>query len=1269
MSHGRFSRPVDPEGLRLALRHRFHPRNGWPYGDDGGDTGTTDPGYPTQPIQTAPTAASADPTHVRAVIDGVDSLTSPAYVSVLPNNETPAENGFTVPANLGMKFAVAPTNGGTPPVGTAYVNNPTNHQGGSWCTVNMTTREVVSIDTAVSTSAPVDYSKLFQYIQHNGAFNAQGFQNPGYIDQTQLLVGALNVTPNVTNVGAFSANQSSSSSIDYYNGTWTTDSVGTTASKWLAQIYLVSSVKGLNRWGINGIVVPNASGSYTGTWRGIPCGADQYDLGIVYVDPASNLSNVKILGTITPGGIPTAAYGRIPGTGPSFVAGTPAYSYTGPNSYTINLPFTGTNLANATGVSIYYTVHGQTTPVYNVQTLPLQASGNYNVTFAGIADSTTTYDIWAAYTDATGNPGTYSNFLTTTAVTAPPAGAGGSMPAGTVCNAVNGQASPFFTLLDQGNAQGYLVQITPVTVSGVQVNPLWLADVELLVAPKGTTNWNVIGTLPPNSGGSYTWIGRVPPYSDLSMRLVDYAGGRSGACASLLTIQNYRFLQGGSGNGPSVYNVNPNITSPTLPATPTYTNAGNAAYDAKLTLTFDSFAQVATTPYLAAIELLISPAGANTWSHYGYVPGQQSSSVYTCTWANIGAGNVYDLGVRYTDTAGGVSNVVKVATTVANPLGNTVLQTMPSALKTNGPTITSASMSARTNRAGMIQSVTVTFTESDFTSSVPPWIDNIILVVRVNGDTIGGRQVFIDPRTSTTGTYTQAIPVSSGDTVDVGIMYEDISGQTSTLVWPANWSAQADPNGGMFDSGDSYTGLRWNRGPVSFRNTINSSADTFGAYIKPGQITGSNIYIPGSTGSHNYVFNPTFANGLAGYTTALNGMNTGTDGYGGGRLHVYMNGVVNNWGLVQQLMTGFASGNPMVAQVVVEIGQTALPAGTTVYLRVTDQLGNQLGISSGITSANGATRFQQFATFTVPASGQIYVQCYVNAGGTANGADIIFYKLQVEYGAVPTYWVDHNSNALVTKTHNPNGGSGLDGLLDGSMYGRPLLSRLSGGKPWIDFSEAIHLNKTQDSIADGTTYARVKGTELSSGTVARLNDGTNVRTAANLAAVVDGSNRMPNSASMAAFIPNTTAYYTDFVVNYSSSGVSPNISMKFWFDNGVSGAIKFYVPSYTSSVGDQNFSPGVNGLPGTSFWTAASPYTTITGLTSTDVIYWFIYYSKNSGWSISYQKNSPFTYAQIQAAYADGGYIATLATTNVNSSGVAAGGSGSFKGGGGHPVY
>lgn len=57
----------------------------------------------------------------------------------------------------------------------------------------------------------------------------------------------------------------------------------------------------------------------------------------------------------------------------------------------------------------------------------------------------------------------------------------------------------------------------------------------------------------------------------------------------------------------------------------------------------------------------------------------------------------------------------------------------------------------------------------------------------------------------------------------------------------------------------------------------------------------------------------------------------------------------------------------------------------------------------------------------------------------------------------------------------------VDYVADGNTYGRPLLSRLSAGKPIIDFAETIHSNKNIDNIADGTTYGRPWKSRLDGG--------------------------------------------------------------------------------------------------------------------------------------------------------------------------------------------
>jgi hypothetical protein len=77
-----------------------------------------------------------------------------------------------------------------------------------------------------------------------------------------------------------------------------------------------------------------------------------------------------------------------------------------------------------------------------------------------------------------------------------------------------------------------------------------------------------------------------------------------------------------------------------------------------------------------------------------------------------------------------------------------------------------------------------------------------------------------------------------------------------------------------------------------------------------------------------------------------------------------------------------------------------------------------------------------------------------------------------------------NSDAVWTVAHwLLIGPATVDQVVDGSTYARPLGSRLSSGKPLIDFSEGIHLNKHLDNIPDGTTYGRPLTTALTGGAV------------------------------------------------------------------------------------------------------------------------------------------------------------------------------------------
>jgi hypothetical protein len=183
-----------------------------------------------------------------AVIVAVDNPASPTQCTVLVGNMIPAQSGFTIQANLGMKFQQAPNPATVPPPGIAYWNNPVTGDGGSNCTVDVVARKLISIDTGVSTSAPVDYSALFQYLKHTGAYDSQhGFLQPPPVDVVAQTTGTYQASrfptlsstspPNVVGVPTITIDHDG---YPAYNATvvFTLDSLGTKANPALSAIQL-----------------------------------------------------------------------------------------------------------------------------------------------------------------------------------------------------------------------------------------------------------------------------------------------------------------------------------------------------------------------------------------------------------------------------------------------------------------------------------------------------------------------------------------------------------------------------------------------------------------------------------------------------------------------------------------------------------------------------------------------------------------------------------------------------------------------------------------------------------------------------------------------------------------------------------------------------------------------------------------------------------------------------------------------------------------------
>lgn len=129
--------------------------------------------------------------------------------------------------------------------------------------------------------------------------------------------------------------------------------------------------------------------------------------------------------------------------------------------------------------------------------------------------------------------------------------------------------------------------------------------------------------------------------------------------------------------------------------------------------------------------------------------------------------------------------------------------TMPGALASSGPTITSSSNAWGTLTAAA-QQLSVTLTESDF-GALPTWLAAVVLRVRTHGATDWRQEMQLDPGLFSyslgSGTITAKIlNLTAGDVVDVGIAYKDMSGKISATAWPSGVNNASDPDGALLDA-------------------------------------------------------------------------------------------------------------------------------------------------------------------------------------------------------------------------------------------------------------------------------------------------------------------------------------------------------------------------------------------------------------------------------------------------------------------------------------
>jgi hypothetical protein len=290
------------------------------------------------------------------------------------------------------------------------------------------------------------------------------------------------------------------------------------------------------------------------------------------------------------------------------------------------------------------------------------------------------------------------------------------------------------------------------------------------------------------------------------------------------------------------------------------------------------------------------------------------------------------------------------------------------------------------------------------------------------------------------------------------------------------------------------------------------------------------------------------------------------------------------------------------------------------------------------------------------------VLCVVYTGGSTGTLR------DFQFSTVAHTYLSHPP--LIRGVINDDGSAGKtqDWLPDGATYGRPLLSRLSSGKPWIDFSESIHANKILDNIGDGSTYARVKSSELSSGAVKQLNDGTYVRTAANVAAIVDSSGNMPGSGPLKVHIPNSLANLVSNIQWHSYSASAGSLVLWFTSLNPSNNPAGSGYPSWTYPDGSGGIYPSAAACGSSS--SSPAPGMSFSGLSSANQYIGVAYEIDTDTFSVVYGPSTTVpTDSQVASAVGDGKVVTVLCVASSGTTIPATGGGGSSgTGGSGHII-
>lgn len=661
----------------------------------------------------------------------------------------------------------------------------------------------------------------------------------------------------------------------------------------------------------------------------------------------------------------------------------------------------------------------------------------------------------------------------------------------------------------------------------------------------------------------------------------------------------------------------------TIPLTFTITNLGTGS--------------PAVASWLDHIDVMIAPTGTANYSVATTIPANGMGAVSPVVL--VGAGFAYDVILRVvaSNSASFMTTAI-IVTTVAQNIGGGSMSGMPSAIKSAGPAISSATLSGRTNKLGITQAQTCSFTETDFTTR-PSWCKQINIYMRPNGTTSNSKQYIVDPSKSSSGTYT-AIPIQTtlGETFDLGISYTDFQGVESTVVYPAGWSNNADTlpiqdpgNPGRINHPIQSIGV------VTLVNSDGShnATDLQTAYESPpGSATQGWQYLPFGSAAYKWE--------KSGTTLDLNAA----------PIVAFVSGY---------LIAGTTDYGVILNSDAHTFNTSPTSRGYMVYINHTGSI--------ALYKWNGASWTNLASSSAIPnfsiTKGEHALQIVL----AKSGSDIQFWA-QYDQGTPLTYtdtapgssWMSGYYGAFLGTDFVYRDFDAYNSLADAlALIGSPNYDLGTGNiTSGVDFSHT-HVNKNQDYIPDGSLRGGVAITELSTGTnktVARLNDGTIVRTAAALGTVVTATGDVSGSPVFKAHMPQQVMAIADVAVQWSST----SSTLKIWATNYANTG----VPQWTLQDGTQYDTSG-NGGVGTS---SGSPIVNLTGQTS-GTNYWYVI-----TWTPSSSTNGTFTAtqfltkptnAQLAAAVADGSFLCVFAQggTTAPFKAITGGGGGIGGGGGG----